>query len=232
MDAARRLAFGIGVFLILGAVALQAGAAALLSRGAVPDLPRPGLGIASLALLDAPIAYALFLLLLDQVPRLRPALARLQWVANLLAALLLLILGVMAALAAWALLVLMIALLLAPPFGTLAYVAAWGRFGEAEARLLLGSAMTLKLAGLAMALVAFPALRRNRWLMLMAAIALLVAVILGLAHAWPPGVLVSLADTVVALVAAVLAACLALLLLFGALWTGLRAVLALRRGRA
>jgi hypothetical protein len=228
MDQTRTALLALSAFLVLVAVALQAGAVPLLGAAGgaagASDLPRPGLGIASLALLDGLLLYAFLLLLVEQVGPLRPVLARVQWLVTLVLMLLGLLGTIVLLLLTFAQLVLMVSLLLAVPFGTIAYLAAWGDFATGAAKAVLGLVMALKLAALVIGVIAFPTLPKSKGLLLLALTSLLATFLLGFLHAFPPRILASITDAIGALIAGILAALWMLFFLIGTIGPGIKAI--------
>src|SRR5262249_6033416 len=146
----------------------------------------PGVGVRSLAFIDIVLAYALLLITLDSIGGLRPVFSRIQGVVTLILS----ILGILAAIAfiylTIALVVLMLSLLVSPPFGTFASFPIWGRFDKAPARLLLGLDMTLKLFGIAAIALSNPAFLKNKGFLFLMLCSLGMTFVLGLLHAFPP----------------------------------------------
>jgi hypothetical protein len=227
MDTAKIAIFLLGGFFLLLAVLIEAGATALLgpaSNVAGGELGRPGLGISYLALLDAVLVYTLATIASDFIAPLRAVLGRLQALVTFVLALVGLLATIVLLIIAFILLTLMVTLLLAVPFGTLAYLAAWGHFATGEARVLLSLLMSLKIAGVLAAVLSSPSLLKNKALVLLIGSSLGCTFLLGFLHALPPGILVSITDTVGALIAGVLAAIWMLVFLVGAIPGLVRAV--------
>jgi hypothetical protein len=164
----------------------------------------PGLGVKYLALLDGLVVYSVLLMLLallipDRVQ------GRLQGVLSLIVALVGLIGGIVLLIVAFILLMLMVAMFLAAPFGTIAYLVIYGSFDTGAATAILGVLMLLKLAGCVCLLIAHPRFLQNKGLVFLILTALLGQFVLTFLHALVPGILVSITDTLGAIVVAVLA---------------------------
>lgn len=234
MDQAKLALFFLGAFLILVAVLLEVGSIALLGTAGqavgLREMPRPGLGIAYLGLLDAVLLYTLFVIAADFVPPLRRVLGRLQWLVTFLVSLIGLIATIILIFVAIALLVLMVSLLVAVPFGTLAYFAVWGDFAVGKAKTVLSMLMLLKLGGIVLLLAANLNFLKNKGLVLLFASSVGATFLLGFLHALPPGFLVSITDAIGAIVAAILAAIWMLVFLIGAIPAFVRAVRSLLPG--
>ncbi|HEX9784170.1 MAG TPA: hypothetical protein VGA56_15740, partial [Opitutaceae bacterium] len=112
---------------------------------------------------------------------------------------------------------LMVMLLMAVPFGTLAYLATYGHFEVGAAAGTLGAIMTLKLIFLGLLLFSHQGFLTNIWLLVFIGLSLLLTFIITFLHAFPPGFLVSITDAVGALVAAIFAIIMALLVLIGSI---------------
>ena len=136
---------------------------------------------------------------------------RLQGIVSLVVSVLLLIGGLATLIAVFQLLILMTTLLLAPIFGTIAYLALFGSFNTDAARVTLGLAMTLKLLFAGCLVLAQQRFLQNKGLMLLIATSLLATFAVEFLHALVPGFLVSITDGIGALVVLVLAL----------VWTGL-----------
>ena len=220
--------FLLGAFALALAIGVEVGSLWLVGHSGaadgIPQGPPPGIGIRYLALVDAVVAYSLVLIAVDLVPVLRPIAARLQGIVTLLLALGALLATIALLFAAITLTMLMVSLLLAPPFGTLAYFAIWSTFKMDDARMLLGLAMTLKIGGSALLVLAMPSFLKNKGFMLLMGCSLGVTFVLGFLHALPPGFLVSITDAVGAIVAAVVALIWMVILLVGAMLAIVRAV--------
>lgn len=176
----------------------------------------PGLAIRSLALIDG---VALFTVLLMGAALIVPSRihGQAQAVATLIFALTILFAGIATVLAALALALLMIAMLLSVPFGTIAYMVLYGSFNRGAAQVALGLIFALKL-GFALALVlAQQRFLQNKGLVLIVLTSLLASVVVSWLHGLPPQPLVSITDAIAAIVVAVLAVIWAVVLLIGAL---------------
>lgn len=212
-----RLPFFI-VALVCFALALLGELGALAHRLIPVDDPGtpPGLGVPYLALLDGLLLFvaglmALPLLLPDRVH------AKLQGIATLVVSLLALLGGILMVIAALVLLMIMVSLLLAAPFGTIAYFAIYGSFSTGVAQAVLSLLMLLKLAGAVCLVLAHQRFLQNKGLVLLILTSLLGNLVVSFLHALVPTPLVSITDAVAAIVVAILALIWAILLLLGSL---------------
>lgn len=196
------------VFLAL-TVGVEFGSNFMVATARLPDgsvVDHPGIGLSDLAILDLALLYSVILLGSDLVAPLRPLVGRIQGVATFVIGLVSLLAALVLLWAAIQLLTVMVTLLLAPPFGTAAYWAAWGHFDTARAGRILALTLSLKLAGAVLLILSSPAILKNRGLMLLLACSVGMTYLLALLHALPPGFLVSITDAV----GGILACCLAI----------------------
>jgi hypothetical protein len=170
------------------------------------DLPgdAPGLGVKYLALLDGLVVYsvllmAMALLLPDRVQ------GRLQGILSLIVSLVGVLGSIVLIIVAFVLLTVMVAMFLAVPFGTIAYLAIYGTFDTGGATAVLAVLMLLKLAACVCLLIAHPRFLQNKGLVFLVLTALLGQFVLTILHAIVPGILCSITDTLGAIVIAVLA---------------------------
>lgn len=216
MGSLRRPLFVAALACLALAVGVELGSGLLLPAAGRQDVPTPGIGIRYLAIIDLVLAYGLLMMLLGLLlPRM--LVGRMQGVIGLVCALLGLLASVLMAWAALLLLSLMVALLLAPPFGTAAYLAAWGDFPRSQAAVALVLAMVLKLAACALLVLAHPRFLQHKGLVVLCALSLLMTWLLGVLHGFVPGFLASIVDALAALVFAVIGALWLLGLLVGSI---------------
>lgn len=175
-----------------------------------------GRGTGYLALIDVVALWTtgLFSLSLVVPDRIQ---GRVQGVATLVFAVLLLIASVVLLVVAFVELTVMVSLFLAAPFGTLAYLAVWGFFPVGDAAVLLGLVLLLKLVWAGLLVLAQPRFLQNKGLVLLMLTTLLCTVLLEFLHRLVPGILVSITDDLGALVFAVVAIVWALVLLIGSI---------------
>ena len=180
-----------------------------------PGTP-PGLGVPYLALVDG---LLLFIAVLMGLPLLLPDRlhAKLQGIATLIVSLLVLLGGIGLIFIALTLLMIMVSLVLAVPFGTLAYLAIYGHFATGTAQAVLSLLLLLKLVGAVCLVLAQQRFLQNKGLVLLILTSLLANLVVSFLHALVPTPLVSITDAVAAIVVAILAVIWALLLLIGSL---------------
>jgi hypothetical protein len=175
-------------------------------------VPTPGLGVPSLAALDG---LQLWVLLLIGAGLVIPGRiqGKLQGIATLVVSLLGLIGAVVLVLTSLLLLVVMVSLLLAVPFGTIAYFAIYSTFDKSGAQIALSLLMSLKLGFAICLLLAHWRFLQNRGLVLMTLTSLLATIVVGFLHGLVPGFLASITDAIAAIVVGIVAAIRALILL-------------------
>jgi hypothetical protein len=192
--------------------------------------PTPGMGIPSLALLDALLLFTLALMGASLIVPERVH-GRVQGMATLVGSIIALLTGITLLTVAFALLMTMVSLLTAVPFGTIAYLAVWGFFNRSGAGATLGLLMTLKVAAGVCLVLAHPRFLQNKGLVLLVFTSLLATAGVSLLHGLVPGILVSITDAIGAILVAVLALLWTGVLLVGALVSILK-VLRLKRAAA
>ncbi|MGC5052350.1 hypothetical protein ACLQ2S_12945 [Micromonospora sp. DT48] len=200
--------------------------------GEVGQVSEPsGRGTGYLALVDAVALWTtgLFCLGLVLPDRLH---GRIQGVATLVFSIILIIVALLALVLTFVELMIMVSLFLAPPFGTLAYLALWGFFPVGDAAVLLGLVLLLKLAWAGLLIMAQPKFLQNKGLVLLILTSLCCPVLLEFLHHLVPVILVSILDAVGALVFAIVAIVWALVLLIGAIPAIVKAVRATAALRA
>ena len=192
------------------------------------DKETPGYAINALALIDGILLYSLFWMLLSVVAP-RGITGRAQGCITLFVSFFGCLGTLVLIYAAFALLMLMLALLVAVPFGTIVYLAAWGHFARGAAASTLALAMLLKIAFLILLVVAHQHFLQNKGLLVLVGVSLGLTWLIGFVHAFLPIILVSIGDQLMALVICIVAAIWLLLLLIGALIATIKAIMSLRK---
>ncbi|MFN3273957.1 MAG: hypothetical protein ACK41U_04745 [Paracoccus sp. (in: a-proteobacteria)] len=181
----------------------------------------PGIGIRMLALIDVALIWALVLMLAEMtLPTGR--LMRLQGIVTLIGAFFGVIGGIVLIFGTFTLLILMLSLLVAVPFGTAVYLAAWGSFPTGAAGAALALIMLLKLAGAGFLVLASPAMLKNKGLMVLLLFSLGSTFLTGFLIAFVPGIIASIADAIGALISAILGTIWLLVVLIGAVFAVIR----------
>lgn len=220
----RRPLFLLAVFALVLVVLVEVGSGTLLGGGpagpvsGVEGIPGadpamlagigastpPGIGIRYLALVDGFLLFSVVMLGISTMVSQR-AYGRVQGVVTLVVSVIWLLLCLAMALAAFVQLIVMISLLLAPIFGTMAYVAIWGFFPTSRAAAVLGLLVLLKLVFVVCLVLAQQRFLQVKWLMAHIATSFVLQLGLGLVHGLLPRVVVSIGDQLVGLVIAVVA---------------------------
>jgi hypothetical protein len=224
-----RLPFFIaaGVCLLL-ALLVEAAAAQAFTGLFFNDKDTPGHAINALALIDGILLYSLIWMLLSVVAP-RSVTGRAQGCVTLFVSFFGCLGTIALIFAAFALLMLMLALLVAVPFGTIVYLAAWGHFARGAATATLALAMILKIAFLILLVIAHQRFLQNKGLLVLVGLSLGLTWLIGFVHALLPIILVSIGDQAMALVICIVAAIWLLLLLIGAIFASIKAILSLRK---
>ena len=178
--------------------------------------PTPGMGIPYLALVDGLLLLTLALMGASLLIPERVH-GRVQGLATLIGAGVALLTGIGLLFAAIGLLITMVSLLAAVPFGTIAYLAVWGFFNRGGAAGTLGLLMTFKLAAGVCLVLAHQRFLQNKGLVLLFLTSLLANAVVSFLHGLVPGILVSITDAVGAIIVSILGLIWAVLLLVGAL---------------
>jgi hypothetical protein len=201
-------------FLIKGVKATQDTQLRLIGKSApdsgvtAADLPKgdqpPGKAIAYMALVDGQLLFALILQAL-QVAKIQRLQGKVQGLIILIVGILIVLGSILLALLALGFLLIMVALFLAAPFGTVAYICKWGFFDESGAAALLSLIMLLKLCTVVMLVLAHQRFLQVKSLVLLMLTSLVCNIIIAFLHGLVPSVLVSITDMLGAIVLAILA---------------------------
>lgn len=127
-------------------------------------------------------------------------------------------------LAAVGLLILMVAMFLAVPFGTLAYLALYGFFQRGGASTILTITLVIKIVAAVLLVLAQESFLKNIWLILLLASSLVGNLLISFLHGFVPIFLVSITDAVGAIVMGICAIIWFILLGLGALPAVLKAL--------
>jgi hypothetical protein len=183
----------------------------------------PGRGIAYLALIDIIALYAtgLFCLSLVAPERIQ---GRGQGIVTLIGSIVLIVVSFFLLIIAFLELLIMVALLSAPPYGTLAYLAIWGFFPVGEASVIIGLLMFLKLAWAVLLIIAQPRFLQNKGLVLLILTSLVCTICLEFLHDLLPVIFVSILDDIGAIVFAIVGIVWGIVLLVGSIPAIVKAV--------
>jgi len=221
MFVAMRKPFFYAAIVLIGLVFLIEIGSAFLSAPQINDpaysnLATPGMGIPYLALIDGLLFFTILLmaaplLISDRVH------GRIQGIITFLTSLAVLLLAFFMLVSAIMFLMLMVSLLMATPFGTIAYLAAFSDFDKAAAAITLGSIMTLKIAFVVCLFLAHQRFLQNKSLMLVILTSLVATIVVTFLQSIVPGFLASITDDIAAIVIAVLAIIWSVVYLFSSL---------------
>ena len=203
LDDLRKPFFIVSLVCIALAVLVELGSIAIVSQhvpsaGAL-DAPTPGRGIPTQALLDGLVLYATVIMGLALIIPERIQ-GRLQGIVTLVVAILLLLACIPVLFGELALLFLMIGLLFSPPFGTIAYLAAFGSFPVGTARATISLIMLLKVLFAVFLVLAHQRFLQNKGLMLIIIMSFVGTLVLGFLQGLVPGILVSITDDIGAII--------------------------------
>ena len=121
-------------------------------------------------------------------------------------------------------LILLVTLLLAPIFGTIAYLAVYGDFDRSGANITLSLIMFLKILFAVFLILAHQRFLQNKSLVLLTLTSLIATLIVSFLHNLVPGILVSITDTIGALIAAILALIWAIVFIIGSIIAIVKAI--------
>ena len=184
---------------------------------------QPGWGIFYLLLVDGILLFTVVLITLGLFVPERIQ-GRVQGIATFVFSLLLVGTSVGMAFAAVAELTLMVSLLLAPPFGTVAYMATYASFDRGGAAVALSVLVTLKFGFSVLLIFAQQRFLQNKGLVVLLITSFVATILVSFLHGLVPLFLVSITDAIAAIIIAVVAAVWALVLLFGSVKSVGRAV--------
>jgi hypothetical protein len=185
--------------------------------------PRPGFAITSLISFDA-LAFMGFFWMGAGLVISRRLVGRLQGIISLIVSFLTIVFGILAFVLILGLLMVMVGLFLAAPFGTLVYLGIWGFFERGSASATLGILLFLKLATAVLLVLAQRDFIKNKGLLFLLGFSLLLNLLTSFLHNFPPGILVSITDALAALIILIVAIIWALLVLIGSIIATIKAI--------
>jgi ABC-type transport system involved in cytochrome c biogenesis permease subunit len=227
LDDLRKPIFIVALVFIALAVLVELGSIGLVSQSAPSanslNAPTPGRGIPTLALLDALVLYATIIMGLALIIPERIQ-GRVQGIVTLVVAIVLLLAAIPVVFGEISLLILMISLLFAPPFGTIAYFVAFASFNTDGARIALSIIMVLKLLFAVCLVLSQQRFLQNKGLMLIIITSFVATLVLGFLQGMVPGFLVSITDDIGGIIICVLAIIWDLVYLLGGILSVAKAV--------
>jgi len=219
IDTLRRPLFLIAVVLIVIVFLIELGSGLVASLGAGAR----GMGIPYLSLLDGLLAFTITLIACSLLIPERVQ-GRIQGVATLIVSLIVITLGIAQIFTALGKLFLMLGLLLAPIFGTIAYLIIFAGFPRGEAAFSLSLLMTLKLFFAGFLVFSHQRFLQNKGLVLLTLCSFIATIIVSFLHGFVPGFLVSITDTIAAIVVSIIAIVWAIVFLVGSIISMVKAI--------
>jgi hypothetical protein len=183
----------------------------------------PGYGISYLAFLDILVFYITLLIALAMIipERLQ---GRVQGCVTAVVSFLGCLGTIFAIISCLIVLIVMVTLLLAPIFGTIAYLAIYGHFERGTAAATLSLIMALKIGFVVCLVLAHQRFLQNKGLVLIVLTSLVANLIISFLHNFVPIILVSITDAIGAIVVGILAVIWAIVLLVFAIISIIKAV--------
>ncbi|MPZ68916.1 MAG: hypothetical protein GEU71_05245 [Actinobacteria bacterium] len=172
----------------------------------------PGRAIPYMALLDVILLYAVGMMALSLVAPERVQ-GRIQGIVGIIFSILLIIAAIILIIIAFVLLLIMIALLTSPPFGTIAYFAIFAFFNRTGATVVLSLIMLLKIGFVICLVLAAQRFLQNKSIVLLTLTSLIATIVISFLHGFVPLFLVSITDSIAALIVAILAVIWAIVML-------------------
>ena len=219
IDTLRRPLFLIAVVLIVIVFLIELGSGLVASLGAGAR----GMGIPYLSLLDGLLAFTISLIACSLLIPERVQ-GRIQGVATLIVSLIVITLGIAQIFTALGKLFLMLGLLLAPIFGTIAYLIIFAGFPRGEAAFSLSLLMTLKLFFAGFLVFSHQRFLQNKGLVLLTLCSFIATIIVSFLHGFVPGFLVSITDAIAAIVVSIIAIVWAIVFLVGSIISMVKAI--------
>jgi hypothetical protein len=206
------IAFFLAVLVELGSMAVlgpptSSGATAL---GVSPT----GKGIPALAFLDGLVCFATLMMTIELLVPDRVQ-SKVQGIVTVVFSLLLLLGCIKVVIEDLILLIMMVSLFVAAPFGTLAYLAIWGKFDTSGAHVALSLIMLLKLIFGVCLVLAHQGFLKMKGFVLIIATSLVANLVIAFLQGLVPMPLVSITDDVAAIIVCILAIIWAIVYLIG-----------------
>jgi len=227
LDELRKPFLVIALVLIFLVVLIEASSSLLMNLdtpgAAALNADTPGYGISYLAFLDSFVFYITLLIALAMIipERLQ---GRVQGCATAIVSFFGCLGTIFAIITCLIVLIIMVTLLLAPIFGTIAYLAIYGHFDRSGAAITLSLIMTLKFGFIICLILAHQRFLQNKGLVLIVLTSLLANLIIGFLHNFVPGPLVSITDAIGAIIVGILALIWAIVLLIFSIISIIKAI--------
>ena len=227
----RKPVFVLALILMGIIVISEAGSAAILGMQsseaaraiAETGAAAPGIGIPYLAVFDILVMFSVSLMGVSLIIPERVQ-ARVQGIITLVVSVIIFFVSMMLIVMTLGKIFLMLGLLLAPIFGTIAYMAIYGHFDTVTARVTLGFIMSLKFAFAVLLIVSHQRFLENKGLVMIILSSLLATLIVSICHGIVLGFLVSITDSVAALIVLIITLVWALVFLAGSIKSVIKAI--------
>jgi hypothetical protein len=218
LDSMRKPIFIIALIAIGLTVLVELSSIALISNGSSSanalNVSVTGQAIPSMAYLDGLIFFAALIIAIALLVPERVQ-SKVQGIVTVIVSFSLLLGCIVCIFKNLTMLFLMISLLLAVPFGTIVYFAAWAHFDTNTARIALSLIMTLKIVFAVCLVLAQQRFLQNKGLVLIILTSFLENLIIAFLYGFVPGFLVNPADRIAAIICGVLGAIWAVIYLVG-----------------
>jgi len=207
LDSMRKPAFVVALIVIFLTVLVELGSMAVLptsNTSALQAPPTPGKAIPALPLLDGLVFYVTLIMgIALLVPeRLQ---SKIEGIVRIIVSVLLLLACIKVVFVDIGLLILMVTLLMSPPFGTIAYFAVWSNFDTGGARIALSLLMTLKIIFAVCLVVAHQGFLKMKGFVLIIITSIVANLVIAFLQGLVPGFLVSITDDIAAIIVCILA---------------------------
>jgi hypothetical protein len=218
LDSMRKPVFVAALVVIVLTVLVELGSMAALhtppAAGSPLDVAPNGKAIPALAFLDGLVLFATLIIGIALLVAERFQ-SKIQGIVTLVFSLLLVLGCIGVAIADFVLLMLMVGLLMAVPFGTIVYLAVWSNFDTGNARIVLSLLMTLKIIFAVCLVGAHQRFLQNKGLVLIIITSLVANLIIAFLQGLVPSPLVSITDDIAAIIVCILAIVWAVVYLIG-----------------
>lgn len=209
-----RTPFFIIALILMACVVLIETASPWLMQTTGKNFDQPGYGIQYLVFIDSLLLYVTILIGLALIIPERIQ-GKVQGIVTLIVSILGCFGMIAAIFMALTFLLLMVTLLLAPIFGTIAYFVIYADFDRTGANITLSLIMTLKICFIIFLILAHQRFLQNKSLVLLTLTSLIASLIISFLHNLVPGFLVSITDAVGAIIVAILAVIWAIVFIVG-----------------
>jgi hypothetical protein len=241
VDTLRKPFFFVALVLLILAILVEGGSSHLVGGGSATSALQqqagdldvrlgsatasepPGRAISYLAFVDILIALTIVIIALSIVISNR-VMGRIQGIITLIVSFLTIFAALIALIIAFIELLIMVSLFLAPPFGTIAYLAIWGFFPRGQASLVLSLVMALKLGFVICLVLAQQQFLKLKLLAAMVITSLVLTVVVSFLHGFVPIILVSITDDLAAVIIAIVAIIWAIVVLVGSIIAVVKAI--------